>query len=59
MISNEDARRIEEQLKIDNRTINRTTDPKGFGNFDALARKLVKIPPSALKRPRRQKRKRK
>lgn len=33
--------------------------PKGFGQFDNLMRKLVKVPPSALKRPKRQKRKRK
>lgn len=33
--------------------------PKGFGHFDNLMRKLVKVPPSALKRPKRQKRKRK
>jgi hypothetical protein len=37
--------------------------PKGFGAFDRLMRKLVKVPPSALKQkptsPQRKRRKRK
>jgi hypothetical protein len=33
--------------------------PKGFGKFDTLMRKLVKVPPDAVKRPKRKPKKRK